>query len=134
MKTTILTVFMMALTQIAQAGPFVSGGMPGALKCTDANKLYNVKIVYLGDDVELSGTQAGYGGQVPLKYSCDAVHEAVTTAIATELSFDCQSQKNEDSIQVYRNQQTQKTWAIAMTYTQNGIVKPTVLKCEKTSL
>lgn len=134
MKAFILIFFNMTLRQAALAGPFVSGGMPGALVCEDAHHTINIKMVYLGDLVEFSGRRAGAEGSVPLDYTCEVRNEPVPRAYATQLAFECHSQASEDLIQVFRNLETHRTWGLLMGRTSQGVPAPTTLNCEKANL
>lgn len=126
--------FMAALffIQTTNAGPVVSAGMPGALKCSDRQKVYNFKIIYLEQSVGLSGTRAMPIGSLPLDFICEARYQPVLTEVSTMLLFVCKSKTNSEKLQIFRNTESGEAWGLHIGETKNGIPRVKPLRCEDT--
>lgn len=123
----LLTFIAFLISQSAFAGPFVSGGMPGAVGCQDSQGRYQMKFIYLGPTVGLTGTR---NGSEPLDYQCQGVYESLPSQMDTQLYFACQSETSSDSIKIFRQTGTNRLSGLLVTKTRNGVPNPIGLECK----
>jgi hypothetical protein len=104
--------------------------MPGVVRCADSAKIYDIKITYLGSAVGLVGSRATPRGMMPLNYACVARYQAVPSAVSTQILFECRSGADRETVQVFRNTETQQFWGLLIGLTKNGVPRPIDLSCE----
>ena len=126
MKNLFILLFLLSAAQISLAGE-----MPAAIKCTDSENRYDIKIVTLGTLVDLNGQRLENGIKSNLNYRCAAQYLPVGSST---LLYTCLSNSDENEIKFYKNQNAVTSGQMTEISSLDGTITNLNLSCERTHL
>ena len=117
----------------AQAGPFVSGGMPEIIECSDASQVYWLKIYGQVGTSLAEGTYSDRtsSGTPSADLNCRLVNQFDPRTRSTVLYYVCGAAHQPGLVNIYRDTTTGNRSAIFFKKNSHGAQIPVSLSCHR---